>query len=225
MTQQEFSGCTNLDFLVSSFPTSNRKLRLFAVACCKKQVDVYQHLVSQQAIFAAEQFADDLISNQELNNAYDNAYDIWCESLNGAAPVWTAALTAQEWTKNPKTIHNNITVAVRFAAHAAAHAITKNRNCYQKETELQCEIFRDIVNPYNYDIPSETVNSFLQWNNGLIERLVSSIYSQDRFDLMSVLADALEEAGCREGELLDHFRNGKIHVKGCWALDLLLGKC
>jgi hypothetical protein len=38
-----------------------------------------------------------------------------------------------------------------------------------------------------------------------------------------VLADALEEAGCTDRTLLEHCRGG-LHVRGCWAVDLLLGK-
>ena len=42
--------------------------------------------------------------------------------------------------------------------------------------------------------------------------------------LMPVLADALEEAGCSDDELLGHLRGPGPHVRGCWALDLILGK-
>jgi hypothetical protein len=39
-----------------------------------------------------------------------------------------------------------------------------------------------------------------------------------------VLADGLEEAGCQDVQILGHLRSGGDHVRGCWALDLLLGK-
>jgi hypothetical protein len=41
---------------------------------------------------------------------------------------------------------------------------------------------------------------------------------------LAVLADALEEAGCTDPDLLIHLRGPGPHVRGCWALDLLLGK-
>ena len=41
---------------------------------------------------------------------------------------------------------------------------------------------------------------------------------------LAVLSDALEEAGCAEARLLDHLRGPSPHVRGCWAVDLLLGK-
>jgi hypothetical protein len=41
---------------------------------------------------------------------------------------------------------------------------------------------------------------------------------------LAVLADALEEAGCNDAEILTHLRSPGPHVRGCWALDLILGK-
>jgi len=41
---------------------------------------------------------------------------------------------------------------------------------------------------------------------------------------LPVLADALEEAGCTDADLLGHLRGPGPHVRGCWVLDLLLGK-
>jgi hypothetical protein len=41
---------------------------------------------------------------------------------------------------------------------------------------------------------------------------------------LAVLADALEEAGCTDQTILDHLRGPGPHVRGCWAVDLILGK-
>jgi hypothetical protein len=49
------------------------------------------------------------------------------------------------------------------------------------------------------------------------------VYEGRDFGALPVLADALEEAGCDESELLDHLRGPGPHVRGCWALDLALG--
>ena len=43
-------------------------------------------------------------------------------------------------------------------------------------------------------------------------------------DRLAVLADAVEEAGCQEAVVLDHLRSPGPHLRGCWAVDLLLGK-
>jgi hypothetical protein len=42
-------------------------------------------------------------------------------------------------------------------------------------------------------------------------------------DRLAVLADALEDAGCADPDLLAHLRGPGPHVRGCWALDLVLG--
>jgi hypothetical protein len=41
---------------------------------------------------------------------------------------------------------------------------------------------------------------------------------------LRILADALEEAGCANEDLLGHFRKDKLHASGCWGVDMLLGK-
>jgi hypothetical protein len=56
-----------------------------------------------------------------------------------------------------------------------------------------------------------------------VTSLASSIYQEHAFDRLPILADALEEAGCNNAEILSHCRNGE-HARGCWAVDLLLGK-
>ena len=55
-------------------------------------------------------------------------------------------------------------------------------------------------------------------------KLARTIYDDRRFDLLPILADALEEAGCGDAEILAHCRGPGPHVRGCWAVDLVLGK-
>jgi hypothetical protein len=58
-----------------------------------------------------------------------------------------------------------------------------------------------------------------------VEKLADSIYEERAFERMAILGDALEEAGCGNQEMLTHCRQqGLAHVRGCWALDLLMQK-
>src|SRR5262245_4523174 len=57
-----------------------------------------------------------------------------------------------------------------------------------------------------------------------IQSIAQAIYEEGRFSDMPVLADALEEAGCDDAEFLSHCREPGEHVRGCWVIDLLLGK-
>ena len=55
-------------------------------------------------------------------------------------------------------------------------------------------------------------------------KLAEAIYEERAFDRLAVLADALEEAGCTNPDILGHLRGPGPHVRGCWVLDCLLGK-
>jgi hypothetical protein len=54
------------------------------------------------------------------------------------------------------------------------------------------------------------------------ERIMPSGYLDSM--RLAVLADALEDAGCTDDAILDHLRSPGTHVRGCWTLDLILGK-
>jgi hypothetical protein len=66
--------------------------------------------------------------------------------------------------------------------------------------------------------------SWLAWNDGIIPNLARGIYDENAFDRMGILADALEEAGCTDSEMLTHCRQGGGHIRGCWVVDQLLGR-
>jgi hypothetical protein len=50
------------------------------------------------------------------------------------------------------------------------------------------------------------------------------VYDERDFAALPVLADAVEEAGCTNSEMLSHCRGPGPHFRGCWVIDLLLGK-
>ena len=54
--------------------------------------------------------------------------------------------------------------------------------------------------------------------------MAQSIYDARAFDRLPLLADALEDAGCADADILSHCRTPGEHVRGCWVVDLLLGK-
>jgi hypothetical protein len=104
--------------------------------------------------------------------------------------------------------------------------------------EFLCGVIRDIYgNPFrpvnilpqaphmvcvrpNGTFPAE----WLLWSNGTIPVLAESIYQERAWDLLPILADALEDASCSDPEILEHCRNGLVHTRGCWVLDLLTGR-
>jgi hypothetical protein len=92
-----------------------------------------------------------------------------------------------------------------------------------------CGLIRDIFgNPFR---PVALDPVWLAWNDGTVAKLARSVYEERALPegtldqaRLAVLADALEDAGCTSAELLNHLRGSGPHVRGCWALDLLLGK-
>ncbi len=88
-------------------------------------------------------------------------------------------------------------------------------------SSLVADLFRDIIgNPFH---PISLNPDWLAWNGGTVGQLAETIYDERRYQDLPVLADALEDAGCDEREILDHLRGPKAHVRGCWALDLARG--
>jgi hypothetical protein len=64
----------------------------------------------------------------------------------------------------------------------------------------------------------------LAWQGGTAVKMAAAMYDGRRWEDMPLLGDALEDAGCTDAALLGHLRGPGPHVRGCWAVDLLLGK-
>jgi hypothetical protein len=90
------------------------------------------------------------------------------------------------------------------------------------------ELFDSSARPPGLLSPSEIeANQIPLWlsrNEGAARNLAQRIYEQRAFDDMPALADALAAAGCDDFWILDHCRTWVFHVRGCWVLDLLLGR-
>ncbi|HEY7312366.1 MAG TPA: hypothetical protein VH643_23585 [Gemmataceae bacterium] len=65
---------------------------------------------------------------------------------------------------------------------------------------------------------------FRPWERGPVAELAQAIYDKRAFERLPVLADALEQAGCSDEEILGHLRGPGPHVRGCWVIDLILSK-
>jgi hypothetical protein len=93
---------------------------------------------------------------------------------------------------------------------------------YDGEFATQANLVREIWgNPFR---PVNIEPGWLAWKDATVAELAQAVYVQHAFDRLPVLADALEEAGCNNVALLKHCRAKGSHSRGCWAVDLLLGK-
>jgi hypothetical protein len=76
-------------------------------------------------------------------------------------------------------------------------------------------------NPFR---PVSVAPLWLAWNDGTVVKIAQAIYDERAFDRLPILADALEDAGCTDRAILAHCRQPGEHVRGCWVVDLILGK-
>jgi hypothetical protein len=192
---------------------SDRKLRLFGCACCRRIWDWLPDAKSQAVVEVSERYADGVASEGELMAAMLAAWDSGPQSLGVAkTSAWYAARAGMEDALN--LTGAEATGAPRWPA---------SRYPRERERGFQAALFRDIFrNPF--DPPPSLAQSLLDWNDGTVVRLASAIYEERAFDHLPILADALEEAGCTDPDILLHGRARSDHARGCWLLDLIIGK-
>ena len=85
--------------------------------------------------------------------------------------------------------------------------------------EVQCELLRDI-----FGNPFRPVAVDPEWLTSTVVALARGVYDDRAFDRLPILADALQDAGCEDADILAHCRGDGPHVRGCWVVDLMLGK-
>jgi hypothetical protein len=222
-----------LDFLWGSGNVSGRKLRLFAVACCR----LLRHLLSDKpyrhAVDVAERFADRLATASDLRAANRDCERVALQGeIEGSpGPMWLAGWFADAYGGARDTSGHPDAPAVAAWAATLPDPREAVELCLPWVTALgvqpavQAAVLRDVMHaPYR---PVYLRASWRRWNDAVVQRMAEAIYEGRRFsaDRMGVLADALEEAGCTDPDLLGHLRGPGPHVRGCWGLDAVLGKC
>jgi hypothetical protein len=102
-------------------------------------------------------------------------------------------------------------------------AMQAGEDAWWLERGVQAQLLRCVIaNPFR---PIPVVSpAWLTWHDGCVARMAQLIYDERRFDELPILADALEEAGCDNADILNHCRRPGEHVRGCWVVDLLLNK-
>jgi hypothetical protein len=218
--------------------TSRRKVRLFAVACCRRVWSLLQDVRSRNAVEAATSFADGLLTEEtlgtiqaEARNAEAQARTVlwdYGDFLDGAhlstrKSVFLAARAAVNLASSDIA---GVLAAVKDVWQAGLEAALESRDPRTWAaiigSEVQTNKLRDIVgNPFQ---PRVFERSILAWNGGIIPKIAEGIYAEGAFDRMPILHDALLDAGCTDEAILMHCRNPEGHVLGCWALDSILGK-
>jgi hypothetical protein len=229
MTEQEWLACEDpqpmLTFLSNKI--SDRKLRLFVAGHSR----CLWHLLnpdSREAVETAERFADGRATIQELqlseNRAGTRAEDEEDIGQNLRNQTSAQGLSSdQEWD----LLLQGTDQCDRVNAASMAHAATLPElgtfiavpMGFSGHYEVAVRVLLCIIgNPFH----PTTVNASSLTST--VTSLATAIYDDRAFDRMPILADALEDAGCTNQDILDHCRQPGEHCRGCWVVDLLLGK-
>jgi hypothetical protein len=220
MTETKWLACTTdpelmLDFLLLQGKASDRKLRLFAVARCRQLWHLLTDERSRLAVEVGERFADQQATTADLNEAAAVAAEAeaWPRraTVNAVgARVARSAVVERDPTGNDvwDTAWDLGDADMQEALMAAAN----------QEAPILRELFGNPFRPVALD------RAWLARQGGVVQKLPQAIYEERAFDRMPILADALEEVGCANADILSHCRSAGPHVRGCWVIDLLLGK-
>ena len=198
---------------------SERKRRLLGCAFARQVWPLLADERSRHAVEVAERFADGTADDGELGAAVTDATQARDEArIDRRAGDRTTAQAA-------RSAATAAMMAARFDIRAAADecavvGMTASLFPTLGDAEReQAALVRDIVgNPFR---PPVIEPSWLSWNGGAAVALARTIYEERRFEDMPVLADALEEAGCRDEEVLGHLRGPGPHARGCLVIDLM----
>lgn len=196
-----------------------RKLRLFACACCRRLWPLLVDLRCRVAVQTAEAFADGVANKAELAEAGKTARRVGKELSRQRPDGWGAragelAIEAvQLATHAPR---QDLFLVMFAAADAIAKARTRTA---VEEKAAQGNLLRDI-----FGNPFRPVAFAPEWRTDTAAALAKQMYESRDFGAMPILADALQEAGCDSEEVLNHCRGDGPHVRGCWVVDLVLGK-
>jgi hypothetical protein len=229
MTEAEWLACEDLEAMLEFLRdrASERKFRLFACASCRSSWPLFEDNRSRTAIEAAECYADGRLTEEAREQAHGDAVMAFraaitprCREANAPRTAACAAARAAMLTLLPQGLE-----AAARAAYQAVNAKSRASGAdfvtaFRQGFLSQIVLLRDIVgNPFRPAICN------IAWRTTDAMLLAQGIYDDRAFDRMPILADALQDAGCESEDMLNHCRDTQHpHVRGCWVVDLVLGK-
>ena len=167
---------------------------------------------SRESVDISEKFADGHATIEELNNV--------------PAQPRVYSVSVSNYYNDIETAYDNVNDIARYCAMdvgLSQDSADAARLARDNERITQSKLLRDIFGPFAEKPIIEP--SWLSWGDGAVKKIAQKIYDDRTFnDEMPILADALEDAGCANKEILGHCRGPGPHVRGCWVLDLLLQK-
>ena len=183
----------------------DRKLRLYAVSCCRRRWDLFEADLCRRAVDAAERLADGRADKLELATIHDAIM---------AIPTPNAQSHCIE-----NMVLKLISVTGMQCASAAAIDLgaATGWDHFERVVEGQAPLLRRVVgNPFR------PVAFDPLWRTSAVVEVADSLYADRAFDRMPILADALEDAACNHPGILGHCRDSGPPARGRWVVDKLL---
>ena len=226
-----------LDLLNATGPTE-RKIRLLAVACCRRAWQLLPDDRSRRGVEATERYAEGRITEERLREAGREAYRAWRETevrcdddednpnngphrdkaiFHAANAVVRLTGTGDGWRSAGcvESVASELRRAAWFSAGGDPLAASGEE---QRHQVLLC---RDVFG----DLLSATRLAFDPgWRTDAVAGLARDIHDGRAFERLPMLGDALQDAGCADEGLMGHCRSPGPHVRGCWAVDLALDR-
>lgn len=244
MTEAEWLACTDpqpmLAFLRDR--TSDRKLRLFAVACCRRIAHRIPDAAGRRLVELAEGYAEGLVRKKDLEAARlaaarraetpERAHTLqesaasWAvvgaADDNAQAAAEGAAGAAREASLSPLELQRRSQISRAWSPDPEAAGVDW-KEVWGREGQAQCALIREVFGslPFRH---MKLDRLWFEWRGGTVKKLAQTIYHERAFDRLPILADALEDAGCDNADILNHCRQPGEHVRGCWVVDLVLDK-
>ena len=239
MTEAEWLACTDpkpmLEFVRGK--VSDRKLRLFGCACCRRIWRLLTDARSRKAVEVAELHALGLVSEEERERALLMACDAFQEAdeddpyAEPGADITSSLLCPSTADASHPTSFDAHEISVAAAELVAIEGSSPadedpTGNKWERiragERAVQCHLLIDIIgNPFR------PVSVDPSWLTLAVVKQAKAISRKRAFDRLFMLSTDLEGAGCTNARcpsLLEHCRAPGLHVRGCWVVDLLLGK-
>lgn len=199
---------------------TGRRLRLFACACCRRVWHLIYPTPWHQLVELCEHYADRLVPYSDIERQRPAA----SEARDDGTFAVVAAMSIDQFMfkqADDCAGYCDQAVATNLASPAPTGEYVEDWEANRgREEPAQASLLRDI-----FGNPFRPVVFDPRWRSEAAVSLARTAYDTRNFDLLPILADALEEAGCDHADVLNHCRdpNG-VHVRGCWVVDGVLGK-
>jgi hypothetical protein len=238
MSEQEWLNAGNVDLVWSELVrtgVSERKLRLFAIAYFRSVFGDYRGYSAEDISTCEERFREFRLSFNQLVRQMWASIDDAERRVDGVADgerppgigggcfgdydlgYYVASFYAEAITGD---IVGGFPEAVKidYGCRILPKALPLIETDRAQRARMLVEVIGNSFRPIAID------PLWLSWDDGTVRQLAERIYEERAFERMPTLGDALEDAGCTDEDILNHCRQSGLHFRGCWCLDLLLGK-